>query len=105
MSIYGGWQTATIASSGTTSSVVNLGADFEFIQVQLPALDSTTLQVTTSDKYEGTYQALGSSVLVGATTGAYNDVWKLGGWRFLKIVAGSAQTGGARSIKVRGMRV
>jgi len=104
MSIYGEWLTGTIASGGTSTDAINLGKDYEFIQVILPTLTAGTLKVQVSATFGGTYQDLGSGITTASTTGAYSDVWKIGGYQFIKIVS-SGEQAGARSISVRGMRV
>jgi len=103
MSIYSSWKTGTIASGGTSTGVIDLAKDYEFIQVILPTLTSGTLKVQVSDTVGGTYQDLGVSHTTDATTGGYSDVWEIGGYQFLKVVS-SASQGAARTIKVRGMR-
>ena len=103
MSLYGSWQTASIAINEATSDAVDLGRDYEYLQVILPALTSGTVKVTVCDTSGGTYQDLGSSITTATTTGPYSTVFKLGGWQFIKIVT-SVNQGAARSIKVRGMR-
>ena len=104
MSIYGEWLAATIASSGTSSSEVNLGRDFEFLQIQIPTITSATLKVQVAESSGGTFYDLGSSLTTVAGTGNYATVFKLGGYQFIKIVS-SASQGAERLIRVRGMRV
>ena len=104
MSLYGEWLTATIANGGTASGEVNLGRDFEYLQIILPTLTGGTVKIQVSDVTGGTFQDLGSSITTAITTGDYSTVFKLGGWKFIKVVSSAAQ-GAARSIKVRGMRV
>ena len=104
MSLYGEWLTATIASGGTSTNEINLGRDFEYLQIVLPALTSGTIKIQVSDVTGGTFQDLGSGITTGTTTGGYSTVFKLGGYHFIKVVSSAAQAA-ARSIKVRGMRV
>lgn len=104
MSLYGAWKTATIASAGTASAEVDLGNNFEYLNVILPTLTSGTVKVQVSDVSGGTFQDLGSSVTTSTTTGAYSTTFKLGGYQFVKIVSSAAQ-GAERSIKVRGYRM
>jgi hypothetical protein len=104
MSLYGSWVTGTIAINGTSTGEIDLGRDYDFIEIVIPTLVSGTLKIQTSPTTGGTFQDLGSSVTTVATTGAYNDVWKVGGYRFIKIVSSATQTVTARVFSVRGMR-
>ena len=104
MSLYGAWVSGTIAINGTSTGEINLGRDYDFIEVRIPTLVSGTLKLQTSNATGGTFQDLGASVTIGATTGAYNDTWNLGGWQFIKIVSSATQTTTARVFYVRGMR-
>ena len=104
MSIYGEWLTATIAVDGTLSSAVNLGKDYEHINVDIPTVVSGTLQITVCRTVDGTYKDLGASVKTGVTTGNYNDTWILGGWQFIKIESSATQTTTERVFYVRGYR-
>lgn len=104
MSIYGSWKAATIANAGTSSAEVDLGKDYDFLEIQIPTVTSGTLKVQVAEKTGGTFQDLGSSVTTATTTGAYDTVFKLGGWQFIKIVS-SATQGAERLIRVRGMRL
>lgn len=103
MTVYGNWRTATIANGATASGEVDLGDNYDFLDVILPTLTSGTLKVQVSDKSGGTFQDLGKSLVVAATTGAYSTVFRLGGWHYVKIVSGAAQAAD-RSILVRGLR-
>lgn len=108
MSIFGAWQTATIASSGTVSGAVNLGRDYEYVNIVLPALDSTTigLQVGTAVHGDGTvdYQTLGvGSNVTGTTTGSCTTTLELGGFQYIKVTSSATQTA-TRTIYVRGYR-
>lgn len=102
MSLPGSWKAATIASAGTSSAEVNLGRDYDLLDIQIPTITSATLKVTVAEKTGGTFRDLGSSVTTDTTTGNYSDVWKLGGYQFIKIVS-SASQGAERLIRVRGM--
>ena len=103
MSAYGGWRTATIANGAATSDEVDLGRDFEFLDIILPTLTSCTIKIQVAKVGSGTYQDLGSSITTGTTTGAYSTTFKLGGWQNIKVVS-SVNQGAAKSIEVRGWR-
>jgi len=99
---YGNWETGTIASSGTSTGVIDLGREFQYLCIILPSLTSGTIKVQVSDAVGGTYQDLGKSVLTATSTGGYSTTFKIGGYQFIKVVS-SASQGAARTVTVRGM--
>ena len=102
MSMYGEWKAATI-TGGTSSDEVDLGRDYDYLEIQIPTLDSAaTIKIQTAEATGGTFRDLGDGETTEAGTHNYNDVFKLGGWQFIKVVASVAQTSVA--IRVRGMR-
>lgn len=103
MSLYGEWKAATIANNATSSDEVDLGRDYDFLEVQIPTITTGTLKLQTAEKTSGTFKDLGYSITTTSGTHNYHDVWELGGWQFIKVVA-SAQQGAQRLIRVRGMR-
>ncbi len=103
MSVYGGWRTATIASSDTASGEVDLGHDYDFLDIILPTLTSGTIKLQVAQVAGGTYQDLGDSIVTAVTTGGYSDTFNLGGWQHIKVVSSGTQ-GAERSILVRGWR-
>jgi hypothetical protein len=94
----------TIALNGTASGEVDL-EDCEILGLIIPALDTTTLTFTVSATSGGTFVALQSKALAaltissgaGAIAVSSDDLSGLRGYRFVKIVAGSAQTSLART--------
>ena len=104
MSIYGEWLAATIAASGTDSSEVNLGKDFDFIEIQIPTMDACTVKIQVAESSGGTFYNLGDAQTTTSGTHNYADVFKLGGYQFIKVIASAAQSSGAVAIRVRGMR-
>jgi len=111
--VIGAWQTGTIAKSETTSSAVDLGRPYETLLLALPELDSTTIAVQGSETSGGTYTNLyvtdpadgGNNQLISAaTTGRLAWVVPIGGFQYIKIVAGYAQPGGARTLRHCGVR-
>ena len=104
MSIYGRWLAATIPSSSSTSGVIDLGRDYDFLEIQIPPLDDpTTIKLQVAEKTATDYRDLGDGVTTSAGTHNYHDVFNLGGWQFIKVVADNQQTA-ERLIRVRGMR-
>lgn len=109
----GSWKEVTIAASGTTSSEVDLGTEeFQDVQVYNPALDSATITVKPSRKTGDTAvqaYAFGGAAMadfVNATTAratAGMSVFKDICARFVTLVVGAAQTGGARTFYIRGI--
>jgi hypothetical protein len=105
MSVYGGWKTATIDVSvdDDLSNAVDLGASYDFLDIILPTLDSTTVSLQVCKTDDGTYQSLGDSITTATTTGGYSTTFKLGGWQHIKVKTSASQTAD-RSIEVRGWR-
>ena len=103
MSVYGEWKTVTVEQDTAKSAEVNLGRDYDYLQVQIPTLDTCNVGIQTSMTAGGTYQDL-SSVVEAVGTGAYNDVWYLGGWQFIKLESSETQSSSAVTFYVRGMR-
>lgn len=104
MSMYGEWRAATIAASGTSSAEVDLGRDYEWVQIIIPTIDSANISFTVAEKTGGTFQALGSgSQVITAGTGGFTTVATIGGFQFIKVVSSATQTA-ERLIRVRGSR-
>ena len=101
MSIYGEWKAAAITT--TDSSAVNLGRDYDFLEIQIPTLATCTIKIKVAETLTGTYRDLGDGITTAAGTHNYHDVIKLGGYQFIKVIASADQTT-ARAIRVRGMR-
>lgn len=102
MSIYGQWLAATIPINTVTSAAVDLGRKYDLLAIQIPTVTSCTLKLTVSEILGGTYDDLGEGVTTDTTTGSYFDVWKLGGWRYIKVVSSATQLA-ERLIRVQGM--
>ncbi len=101
MSTYGEWKAASITT--TDSDEVDLGRDYDFLEIQIPALASCTIKIKVAEKTGGTFRDLGDGITTAAGTHNYHDVFKLGGYQFIKVIASADQTT-ARLIRVRGMR-
>jgi hypothetical protein len=108
----GQWKTATVASSGTLSDEVDLGQTFKAVQVIVPTIDNSTVAIESAPSSGGTYsinKTLGHETTghispatttgVGGITVIFDSVYA----QYIKILCGSAQTGGARSFSVRGL--
>lgn len=94
--------TATIAKDGTVSGAVDLGGHFSYLLITIPTLDSADVSLQCSLMLDGTYQDL-SDAVYAAATGAKNNTFKLGGWRYIKVKVSAAQTTLARSFTVKGV--
>ena len=103
MSIFGQWKDCVIGNSGKTSTEVDLGRPYENIQIIIPAITTGTLNLTVAELTGGTFVTLGISDMVASGTGGYADTFELGGYQFIKIVAGATQ-GAERTFRVRGYR-
>ena len=100
----GEWKNCVIASGETASNAVDVGKDYDLMEIQIPTITSADLTITTAEVLGGTYQTLGgSSNICVAGTGAFDDVFVLGGWRFIKVVSSAAQ-GAVRTFRVRGVQ-
>lgn len=109
MSVYGQWLEATIASGQTSSGEVDLGRgnpfkSFDLLEIQIPTLVSCTIKIQVAENTGGTFRDLGDGVTTVAGIHNYSDVFYLGGWQFIKVVASQTQTTTDRLIRVRGMR-
>ncbi len=103
MTVFGEWKTATIALNGTVSGAVDLGRDYESLDIVIPTQDSANISLQVS-KDNSTFQALGLSTNVfAAGTGAVSTTLNLYGWQYIKVVSSATQTA-ARSYLVRGYR-
>ena len=104
MSLYGDWKAATITTAlGTTSAAVDLGRDYDFLEIFIPTIQAGTIKIQVAEKVASTYYDLGDGVTTASGTHNYHDVFKLGGYQFIKVVCSTTQTT-ERLIRVRGMR-
>jgi len=104
MSVYGEWKAATISPGSTESSAVNLGRDYDYIEIQIPeVMGERKLSLKISETLAGTYYDLGKDVTTDSELFGRADVWKLGGYQFIKVVT-SAGVATDWLIRVRGTR-
>jgi hypothetical protein len=80
MSIYGEWKDALIDVSvdNDLTAEVDLGRDYDYMQIVIPTIDSAQVSVQVAEKSDGTYQDLGDSARPLAAT-----------VRFSRLVAGA----------------
>lgn len=97
----GDWaQTVTILDGQTESSAIDL-AGMRLVGVILPSgFDGTTLGVKAADTLGGTYYtvadgtaAVSLTVAASQAVGFKDQIPTMFPWRFIKLVAGTAQTG------------
>ena len=103
MSVYGQWVAATISAGNVSSSAVDLGREYDYLSVQIPSMDKCKLSLEVSERLGGTYYKLGNDVTTEEETYGRADVWRLGGYRFIKVVATTRPKADAL-IRVCGMR-
>ncbi len=103
MSVYGTWTTATIAASASSSAAIDLGREYDFLSVQIPEMDTCRLYLQVAERLGSTYYDLGKESTTNEEDFNRADVWRLGGWRYIKVVASNPQTA-ERLVRVCGMR-
>lgn len=111
--IYGTWQTATIANTGTLSGVVDLGRDWEYGQMAMGAMTAANISVLVSPHNSTFYdlaKPLNGAVYLGSDTAIFNCLTgnfatevALGGYQYVKVNSSVAQ-GADRTVKIRGCR-
>ena len=107
MSLYGSWADAVIDKDDATktSDEVDLGKDYEWVQIVIPAIDSANVSFAVAEKTGGTFQTLGSgSAVITAGLGSFTTVANIGGFQFIKVVVSATQTTAAVTFRVRGSR-
>ena len=102
MSERGQWLAATISAGAGESAAIDLGRSYEMLDVQLPAMDACILRLKVAEKLADTYYNLGEAATTSESTFNRADVWKLGGWRYIKVVSSSSQSTD-NLIRVRGI--
>lgn len=98
----GPWTSVTLVNTETTSAAIDLKRVFDIIQVDFPAMNSCSISFEVSRTVGGTYNALGNSVAANIGTGSIQDVYKLGGHQFIKLVSSVTQNAD-RAIFYRGI--
>lgn len=101
-----------ISDSTTVSDECDLGAPYEYMLLEVPTITGSTLTVQILRASGGTARSLhitdpadgGDNVVISATSGTGAFMWRvpIGGARYIKILAGTAQTAD-RTFYVRGV--
>lgn len=100
-------QSVTVASGGTTSGSIELAVDrASYIVIEVPTIDLATIEIDGSDD-DVTFRRMrktdGSATWsIAASTGGFFLPVDISRWlpKFVRIVLGAAQAGGARVFKV-----
>ena len=103
MSIYGSFVAATIETAGTSSVEVDLGKEYDFMDILIPTMTACSIKIQVSEKSGGTFYDLGDGVTTDTGTFDRADCFKLGGYEYIKVVASKTQAS-QRLIRVRGTR-
>ena len=101
-SVVGEWVTAHIFKGGTSTGAIDLGDSFMYMNVIIPTLDTATVKVQVAETAGDTPYDLGS-VTTASGTHNYATTFKIGGYRFIKLVASAAQTTAAINCRMRGL--
>lgn len=101
-SVVGDWVTAHIIKGGTSTNAIDLGDNFMYANVIIPTLDAATVKVQVGETPGSTFYNL-DSVTTTSGTHNYATTFKLGGYRYIKLVASAAQTTAAIDCRVRGL--
>ena len=103
MSVYGTPKAATIPAGELTSAAIDLGREYDYLSVQIPSMDLCKLYLQVAEKIGDTYYDLGKDTTTEEESFNHADVWRLGGWRFVKVATTKTQTADSL-IRVFGMR-
>lgn len=97
----GQWASVAIANGASLSSAIDLGRIYDFIQLDVPAVNATSVGIDVSRTAGGTYNALGTTAAVDISAGSKQYVLNIHGHQFLKVNCTNAQ-GAARTVWYRG---
>lgn len=103
------WESAVVAKNGTLSTEVDLGANYKYVTVLIPTIDSATVSVQGLKTSGGTaypihdWKDADGTVLQATTagTGGIAVTFKCG-FQFIKLLCGAAQTTAAVTFYARG---
>lgn len=86
------WTSTTYVTNSTLSNAINLGRIYDFIQLDIPAVNNCTFGIAVSMTAGGTYNTLGAATpAVNVGVGSKQEVFKIGGHQFLKLVSSVVQ--------------
>lgn len=103
-SVEGPWLTGYIPKTKTSTATIDLGDVYMYMRIIIPTLDAATLKVTVAETPSGTYYNLQDETTVSGTHN-YATTFKVGGYRYIKLVASAAQNTAAITLRVSGLGV
>jgi hypothetical protein len=107
MSIWGQWLPVTVTKDDdpALSGEVDLGQEYEYLNILIPTIDSANVSLYVARELGGTYYQLGLATNVfAAGTGGLMTTFELGGYRFIKVLCSAVQTTSSETFYVRGYR-
>jgi len=107
MSLYGEWKTITLvqATDDDLTPACDLGNSWEYMQLVIPAITASTIGLLVARKSAETYQTLGdSSNVIASSSGGFSTTLQLGGFQFIKIKTSAGQAAD-RTFYARGYRM
>lgn len=103
--LMGTWLPCTVDNATTTSAALDLGDDYYYLNLYTPTITTGTVTIQVARELTGTYAADGQTAIgLTSTSGGFYSTLVLGGYRYVKIVTGATQIGGAAAFWVRGYR-
>ena len=97
------WQSVVMNSGASESAEIDLKRVFDLLQLDIPALNTCSLSLKAARISGGTFNVLGAaSPSVDVGVGSKQDVFKIGGHQFLKLVSSVVQNA-ARTFYYRGI--
>jgi hypothetical protein len=92
----GQWFPATITLAGaadnTTTGAVDLGADYQYLNIYVPTITSSAISIKVSDSIGGTYATCNlTASAISLGTGSQYSSLTIGGYRYVKVVTSAAQ--------------
>ena len=106
MATYGSWIDAIISAGALDTGEVDLRNQYDYLNLLIPSMDSCKLSLKMAEKTTaqgGTYYELGQGITTEDETFNRADVWRLGGFQYIIIVASKPQSA-SRTIRIRGWR-
>ncbi len=103
MLVYGKWVDATITAGSNVTSAIDLERDYDYVSVIIPAMAECKLWLKVAERTGSDYYDLGKDTTTNEESFNRADVWRLGGYQFIK-VASSVNQPNAVTIRIRGMR-
>jgi hypothetical protein len=103
--LVGQWVNCAVDNASTTSSALDLGDEYERLNIYVPTITAGTVTLLVSEAIDGTYAQLGSSgVGFSSSSGGFYSTLIIAGYRFIKIVTGVTQIGGKVTFRVHPYR-